>query len=54
MSRRDPPRGVSPLVFVAALALGVSLLLPSLSLGGERPQASGDPATCPPAAAGSR
>lgn len=50
MNRRDPPRGVSPLVFVAALALGASLLLPSWTLGGD---AAGAPA-CPPAAAAPR
>jgi hypothetical protein len=53
MSRRDPPRGVSPLVFAAAIALGGALLLPSLTLGGDR-AAPGDPAACPPPAAAPR
>jgi hypothetical protein len=46
MTRRDPPRGVSPIVFAAALALGAALLLPSWTLGGD---AAAAPA-CPPAA----
>jgi hypothetical protein len=49
MTGRDPPRGVSPLVVAAALALGAALLLPTLSSGDEPP--SHDPAACPPTVA---
>jgi len=53
MNRHDPPRGVSPVVLAAALALGAALLLPSLTLGGDAGP-SGDPAACPPPAAAAR
>ena len=53
MRYRHAPGGVSPLVLAAALALGAALLLPSLSLGGERPHGSA-PAACPPARAAPR
>jgi hypothetical protein len=49
MSRRDPGRGVSPLVLAAALALGAALLLPATSRGREG-RSPGVPGACPPAA----
>jgi hypothetical protein len=47
---REPPRGVSPLVLFAALALGAALLLPAHSSGDERSGPGGDDVACPPAA----
>jgi hypothetical protein len=46
---RDPPRGVSPVVLFAALALGAALLLPARSSGDER-SGGGEGVACPPAA----
>lgn len=47
---RDPPRGVSPVVLAAALALGAALLLPAQSSGDERSPPAATPSRCPPAA----
>jgi hypothetical protein len=43
-SRRDPPSGVSRTVVVAAVALAVALLAPSLSWGAGPTSARRDPA----------
>ncbi len=47
---RDPPRGVSPVVLFATLALGAALLLPAHSSGDERSRPGGDAVACPPPA----
>jgi hypothetical protein len=47
-ARRDPPTGVSPTVFAAALALAAALFLPQLAAGRD----GAGPEACPaPAAA---
>jgi len=48
-ARRDPPAGVSPTVFVAALALAAALFLPQLAGGrdGVEPEACPAPAAAP-------